>query len=61
MPLLDHTMKWAVGWSVGHRPNTKLALEALSMAQTTLEDVGLRLGERIVHHDQDTVYTSYRW
>ena len=31
------------------------------MAQTTLEDVGLTLGERIIHHDQDTVYTGYRW
>jgi len=60
MPLLDHRTKWVIDWSVGHRPNTELALEALSMAQTTLEDVGLTLGERIIHHDQDTVYTSYR-
>lgn len=61
MPLSDHATKWVVGWSVGHRPNTDLALEVLSMAQTTLEDVGLTLGERIIHHDQDTVYTAYRW
>lgn len=45
----------------GHRPNTELALEALSMARVQLEDVGLTLKGRIIHHDQDSVYTGYRW
>lgn len=61
MPLLDDVTKWVVGWAVGYRPNTELALEALSMAQATLADVGLSLEGRIIHHDQDTVYTGYRW
>jgi len=61
MPLLDHGTKWVVGWSVGHRPNTELALEALSMTQAALDDVGLALEGRIIHHDQDSVYTGYRW
>ena len=61
MPLLDHATKWVVGWSVGHRPNTELALEALSMARATLDNVGLALKGGIIHHDQDSVYTGYRW
>jgi len=61
MPLVDDVTKWIVGWSVGFRPNTELALEALSMAATTIADVGLSLEDRIIHHDQDTVYTGYRW
>jgi putative transposase len=61
MPLVDDATKWVIGWAVGHRPNTELALEALSMAAVTLTDVGLNLEGRIIHHDQDTVYTGYRW
>ena len=61
MPLVDHATKWVIGWAVGHRANTELALEALSMAVATLDEVGLMLDGRIVHHDQDPVYTGYRW
>jgi len=61
MPVLDDATKWVVGWAVGQRPNTELALEALSMAVATLDDAGLSLEGRIIHHDQDTVYTGYRW
>lgn len=61
MPLLDHATKWVVGWALGHRPNTELALEALSMARAALADVGLTFEGRIIHHDQDSVYTGYRW
>jgi len=61
MALVDDAAKWAIGWAVGFRPNTELALEALSMAAATLADVGLSLEGRITHHDRDTVYTGYRW
>ena len=61
MALVDDATKWAVGWAIGSRPNTDLALEALSMAAAALADVGLSLEGRIIHHDQDTVYTGYRW
>jgi putative transposase len=61
MVLVDDNTKWAVGWAVGSRPNTELALNALSMAGETLDGVGLRLEGRIIHHDRDTVYTGYRW
>jgi len=61
MPLVDDATKWVIGWAVGFHPNTELALEALSMAAVSLDGVGLRLEGRIIHHDQDTVYTGYRW
>ena len=61
MALVDDATKWSIGWAVGSRPNTGLALEALSMAAATLADGGLSLEGRIIHHDQDTVYTGYRW
>jgi len=61
MALVDDVTKWTVGWAVGSRPNTELALEALSMAAATLADAGLSLEGRIIHHDRDTVYTGYRW
>ncbi len=61
MPLIDHATKWVVGWAVGHRPNTELALEALKMTGATLHDAGLNLVGRIVHHDRDAVYTGYTW
>jgi len=31
------------------------------MAAATLADAGLSLEGGIIHHDQDTVYTGYRW
>ena len=61
MALVDGATKWAIGWAVGFHPNTELALEALSLAAATLANVGLSLEGRIIHHDQDTVYTGYRW
>jgi putative transposase len=61
MPLIDHATKWVVGWAVGHRPNTELALEALKTAGTALHDAGLSLERCIIHHDRDTVYTGYTW
>jgi len=61
MPLVDDVTKWVIGWGLGFRANTELALESLSMAAATLADVGLNLEGRIIHHDQDAVYTGYRW
>ena len=61
MALVDDATKWAIGWAVGLHPNTELALETLSLAAATLADAGLTLDGRIIHHDQDSVYTGYRW
>ena len=61
MPLLDHYTKWVIGWSVGRHRDTETAVEALAMTECGLDEMGLSLEGRIVHHDQDPVYTGYRW
>jgi putative transposase len=61
MPLIDHATKWVVGWAVGQRPNTELAIEALKRAGGALHDAGLTLEGCIIHHDRDAVYTGYTW
>ena len=60
MPLVDHATKWGASWALGYHPNPELALECLSMAHTNLVHVGLTLEDRIIHHDQDSVYIRYR-
>jgi putative transposase len=61
IPIIDHTSKLALGWAVGERAVTGLALKAWGRAKQTLERQGVDLKELIVHHDQDPVFTSYRW
>ena len=61
MPIIDHKTKLVIGWGVAERKNTALALGALSMAHTNLDAMGMSLEDRFIHHDQDTVYTGYRW
>jgi len=61
MPLLDQCTKWVIGWSVGRHRDTQTAKEALTMTERGLDEMGLCLEDRIVHHDQDPVYTGYRW
>jgi putative transposase len=61
MPILDHNTKWVAGWAVQRHKNTALALESLNMAHENLEEMGLRLEGRLLHQDQDSVYTGYRW
>lgn len=61
MPLLDHYTKWVIGWSVGRHRDTEIAKEALTMTEYGLAEMGLSLEDRIAHHDQNPVYTGYRW
>jgi transposase InsO family protein len=61
MPILDHNTKWVAGWAVEKHKNTALALESLNMAHENLGEVGVSLEDRFLHHDQDSVYTGYRW
>jgi len=61
MPIIDHKTRVVVGWDVAERKNTALALGALGMTRTNLEGMGKSLEGSIIHHDQDTVYTGYRW
>lgn len=59
--ILDHGTKLVLGWAVGERANTDLALEAWDRAVAMLASLGLTPRGRIVHQDQDSVFTSYAW
>jgi putative transposase len=61
IPIIDHASKLALGWAVGERAVTGLALKAWERAKQTLKAQGVDLKGLIVHHDQDPVFTSYRW
>jgi transposase InsO family protein len=61
MPILDHTSKWVYGWAVGERANTVLALAAWQRAQQSFQSLQISPEGMIMHHDQDSVYTSYDW
>ncbi len=61
IPIIDHTSKMVLGWAVGDRAVTDLALRAWEYARETLIDFGVELQDFILHHDQDPVFTSYRW
>ena len=62
MVMLDIESKWAGGWSVGASRNRKMALEAVDSLREGMALLGQpSLSEVIVHHDKDSVYTSYQW
>jgi len=61
IPIIDHASKLVLGWAVGDRAVTSLALEAWGQAKQALRSHGVRLQRVIVHHDQDPVFTSYGW
>jgi transposase InsO family protein len=61
MPIIGHTCKMAYGWAVGEQANTALALEAWEMAKATFHKHDIAYEDLVVHHDQDPVYTGYRW
>jgi putative transposase len=61
IPILDHASKMVLGWAVGKRAVTDLALEAWKQARDTLRVQGIDLESVTVHHDQDPVFTSYGW
>jgi len=59
--IIDHASKVVLGWGVGREKTTTLALQAWSRAMRTLKRLGLRAEGRIIHHDQDSIFTSYDW
>lgn len=61
IPLLDHTSKVVLGWAVAERATTGVALEAWAQAKRTLQRLSASWRGLIVHHDQDPVFTGYRW
>ncbi len=61
MPILDHTSKLVYGWAVGESANTEMALRAWKKAKQAWIDLRIPYRGMIIHHDQDSVYTSYDW
>lgn len=61
VPMVDHRSKMAVGWAVGERPVTEVALQAWRLARRRLKGFGVSLSGVTVHRDQDPVFTGYRW
>ena len=61
IPIIDHASKMVLGWALGDRAVTDLALQAWQYARETLVGYGVELQDFILHHDQDPVFTSYRW
>jgi transposase InsO family protein len=53
IPIVDHASKLVLGWAVGERAVTALALAAWDRARQSLRGHGVPLQAVIVHHDQD--------
>lgn len=61
MPIVGHVCKMVYGWALGKSANTDLALMAWEKAKTTFGEHDIPYLGMIIHHDQDPVYTGYRW
>lgn len=61
LPLLDHASKVVLGWAVGPRGDTALALDGWRGATRMLARLGRSAAGLIVHHDRDGVFTGHGW
>ena len=61
MAVLDLESKYVPGWAVGPSGNRKLAMRCWERVRERMSVLDMPLEEQTVHHDQDSVYTSYRW
>jgi transposase InsO family protein len=68
MALLDISSRWVGGWDdrlkkeeVGPSRNRSLALASLSALAEGMDAHHRDLEGVVIHHDQDSVYTSYAW
>jgi transposase InsO family protein len=61
MVLLDLKSRWAGGFAVGGARNRCVALEALDNLRSAMAVMSCGLCGVVIHHDKDSVYTSYRW
>jgi putative transposase len=50
-----------VGWAVGNRKTTEVALQAWEQAKQTLAAYAVGCQRKIVHHDQGPVFVGYGW
>lgn len=61
MPIVGHGCKVVYGWALSHSPNRAAARKAWNRVKVTLQTHGIEWHDMIMHHDQDSVYTSYDW
>ncbi len=61
MAVVDLKSKYVPGWAVGPSANRKLAMRCWEQVRERMASLGEELDEKIIHHDLDSVYTSYRW
>lgn len=61
MPIISHASKFAFGWAVGESANRALAFIAWDCAKEVMNELGIESAGMVMHHDQDSVYTSYAW
>jgi len=61
MAVVDLESKYVPDWAVGPSGNRKLAMRCWEQVRERLTSLGEELDEKIIHHDLDSVYTSYRW
>jgi putative transposase len=61
MAVVDLESKYVPGWAVGPSANRKLAMRCWEQVRKRMRSLGEKLDEKIIHHDLDSVYTSYRW
>ena len=61
MVMLDLKSRWAGGWAVGDARNRCVALQALDDLRKNICSLDQQLWGVVIHHDKDSVYTSYRW
>ncbi|WP_103028979.1 IS3 family transposase [Salinibacter altiplanensis] len=61
MAVVDLESKYVPGWAVGPSANRKLAMRCWERVRERMAALNLNMAGRTIHHDQDSVYTSYRW
>jgi putative transposase len=61
MAVVDLESKYVLGWAVGPSANRKLAMRCWEQVRERMASLDEKLDEKIIHHDLDSVYTSYRW
>jgi putative transposase len=59
--IIDHASKLVTGWSLSSVKTTGSALQAWDRTTRTLKRFGLTMQGRIIHQDQDSIFTSYDW
>lgn len=61
MAVVDLESKYVPGWAVGPSANRTLAMRCWKQVRERLTSMGEELDGKIIHHDLDSVYTSYQW